>query len=86
MQARADIYHERFTDENTVFNKGLKHNVKRLISFLKRTECLSKKPKLSKADLSPIKSFKGQKRKKAQRQSNHDNPSKQTKLTHFLTN
>ena len=86
MQARADIYFERFTDENTVFNKGFKHNADRLIKFLKRTKCLNSKPKLSKADLSPIKSFKGQKRKKAQGQSNHDNPSKQTKLTHFLTN
>ena len=27
MQTRVDIYHERFPDENTVFNKGIKHNV-----------------------------------------------------------
>ena len=85
-QTRADIYHERFPDENTVFNKGIHHNAKRLINFLNKTECLSRKPKLSKADLSPNKTYKGQKRKKAQLQTNPTNPFKQTKLTHYLTN
>ena len=86
MQARADIYYERFTDENTAFNKGFHHNVKRLVTFFKKTECLSRKPKLSKADLSPTKSRKGQKRKKTQQQTNYNNPSKQPKITCFFTN
>ena len=84
MQTRLNTYHERFTDENTVFNKGFKHNTNRLINFLKKTECLSRKPKLSKADLSPNKTNKGLKRKKAQPRTNPNNPSKQTKLTHYL--
>jgi hypothetical protein len=84
IQIRLDIYHERFPDENTVFNKGFHHNAKRLINFLKKTECLSRKPKLSNADLSPN-ANKGQKRKKSQTQSNPIKPSKQTKLTHFMT-
>ena len=66
-----------------VFNKGFHHNAKRLINFLKKTECLSRKPKLSKADLSPN-ANKGQKRKKPQTQSKPINPSKQTKLTQFM--
>ena len=82
IQTRLDIYYERFTDENTVFNKGFHHNAKRLINFLKKTECLSRKPKLSKADLSPNK---GQKRKKPETKSSPINPSKQTKLTQFMT-
>ena len=86
MQARADIYHERFTDVNTAFNKGFHHNIKRLITFLNKTKCLSRKPKLSKADLSPAKLHKGKKRKKDQRISNPVNPFKQTKLTRFVTN
>ena len=81
IQIRLDIFHERFPDENTVFNKGFHHNTKRLINFLKTTECFSRKPKLSKADLSPNK---GQKRKKSQTRSNPTNPSKQTILTHFI--
>ena len=36
MQIRLDTYHKRFTDENTVFNKGIKLNAKRLINFLKK--------------------------------------------------
>ena len=84
IQTRLDIYHERFTDENTVFNKGIHNNTKRLIKFLKKSKCLSRKPKLSKADLSPNKTYKGQKRKRAQPQSNPTNPSKQTKLTHYM--
>ena len=74
IQTRLDIYHERFTDENTVFNKGIHHNAKRLIKFLINTECLSRKPKLSKADLSPNKTCKGQKSKRAQLQTNPTNP------------
>ena len=69
-----------------VFNKGIRYNTKRLITFLKKTKCLSRKPNLSKADLSPTRTHKGQKRKKAQLQDNPNNPTKQTKLTHFLTN
>ena len=84
-QTRVDTYYERVTDENTVFNKGIHHNAKRLINFLKETECISRKPKLSKADLSPNKTTKGQKRKKAQLQTNPSNPFKQIKLTHYLT-
>ena len=84
MQIRLDIYHERSTDENTVFNKGIKHNAKRLINFLKKTECLSRKPTLSKADLSPNRLSKGQKRKNTQPHTNPTNPLKQTKLTYLL--
>ena len=84
MQIRLDIYHERFPDENTVFNKGIKHNAERLINFLKKTECLSRKPKLTKADLSPNRIIKAQKRKNSQLYTNTNNPSKQRKLTHFF--
>ena len=85
IQSRLDTYHERFTDENTVFNKGIHHNAKRLIKFLKNTKCLSRKPKLTKADLSPIKTCKGQKRKRAKpHKSNPTNPSKQKKLSHYM--
>ena len=38
MQARADTYHERFPDENRVFNKGIRYNAYRLITFLKKTK------------------------------------------------
>lgn len=85
IQSRLDTYHERFTDENTVFNKGIHHNAKRLIKFLKNTKCLSRKPKLTKADLSPNKTCKGQKRKRAKpHKSNPTNPSKQKKLSHYM--
>ena len=40
IQIRLDIYHERFPDENTVFNKGFHHNAKRLINFLKKNGML----------------------------------------------
>ena len=84
MQIRLDIYHKRFPDENTVFNKGITHNARRLINFLKKTECLSRKPKLTKADLSPNSIIKAQKRKNTQPHTNSNNPSKQRKLTHFF--
>ena len=84
IQTRADIYYERFTDENTVFNKGIHHNSKRLIQFLKTTDCLSRKPKLSKADLSPNRTIKGQKRKKSKPHTSLNKPAKQTKITQFL--
>ena len=85
MNTRADFYHERFTDENMVFNKNFKHNTKRLINFFTKTECLSRKPKLTKADLSPKRSTKGKKRKKDLLHNNANNQAKQTKLTQFLT-
>ena len=88
IQTRADIYNERFPDENKMVNKGIhhRHNAKRLINFFNKTKCLSRKPKLSKADISPNRTYKGRKRKKTcQLQSNPNNPPKQTKLTHFLT-
>ena len=66
----------------TKLAKQSNQHAKRMINFFKKKECLSRKPKLSKADLSPNK---GQKRKKPETQSNPINPSKQTKLTQFMT-
>ena len=80
----ADIFHERFMSENTVFNKNFKHNPKRLINFFQKTECLSRKPKLSKTDLSPNRTTKSRKRKKDLLHNNVNNQAKQTKLTQFL--
>ena len=85
MNIRADIYYERFTDENMIFNMTFHHNTKRLIKFFKLTECLSRKPKLSKADLSPKRSNKGQKRKKDRPHITDKNQAKQPKLTQFIT-
>ena len=87
MNIRADIYQERFTDENMIFNKIFRYNnnIKRLIKFFKLTECLSRKPKLSKADLSPKRTNKGQKRKNDQPHITDKNQAKQPKLTQFLT-
>ena len=84
MNIRADIYHERFTDENMIFNKNFNHNSKRLIKLFLRTECLSRKPELTKADLSPKRPNKGKKRKKDLLHNNVNNQAKQTKLTRFL--
>ena len=84
LNIRADIYHERFTDENMIFNKNFKHNTKQLIKFFLKTECLSRKPELTKADLSPKRPNKGKKRKKDLLHNNVNNQAKQTKLTQFL--
>ena len=86
MQDRLDTYHERFLDENMVFNKEIRPNAQRLITFLNKTKCLSRKPTLSKTELSPTRTHKGQKRKASKCETNSTNPTKQTKLTHFLAN
>ena len=84
IKIRADIFQERFTDESTVFNKSFRINTERLIKFFQKTECLSKVSKLTKADLSPKRTNKGQKRKKDKLHNNTNNQAKQTKLSQFL--
>ena len=84
LNIRADIYHERFTDENMIFNKNFKHNHRTANIFFIKTECLSRKPELTKADLSPKRPNKGKKRKIDLLHNNDNNQAKQTKLTQFL--
>ena len=84
MNIRADIYIRKDSQMKTWYSTRL-FAIKRLIKIFKLTECLSRKPKLSKADLSPKHTNKGQKRKKDQPHITDKKQAKQPKLTQFLS-
>ena len=43
LNIRADIYHERFTDENMIFNKNFKHNHRTANHFFHKNIILKQK-------------------------------------------